>query len=30
VPACDVEEVALPGGDILLRGLVRRADMDQT
>ena len=24
VPACDVEEVALPGGDILLRGLVRR------
>jgi diaminohydroxyphosphoribosylaminopyrimidine deaminase/5-amino-6-(5-phosphoribosylamino)uracil reductase len=24
VPACDVEEVALPGGDILLRGLVRQ------
>ena len=23
-PACDVEEVGLPGGDILLRGLVRR------
>ncbi len=30
VPACDVEEVALPGGDILLRGLVRRADPDHT
>ena len=25
VPACDVEEVALPGGDILLRGTIRRA-----
>lgn len=30
VPACDVEEVAIPGGDILLRGLVRRADPDHT
>jgi len=30
VPACDVEEVVLPGGDILIRGLVRRADVDQT
>ncbi len=25
VPACDVEEVSLPDGDILLRGLVRQA-----
>ena len=30
VPGCDVEEVVLPGGDILLRGLVCRAGMDQT